>query len=101
MRAVLFTSYGPPDLLRIGDVEQPVPRRGEILVPVLAKARGIRWSKPSSEEPTQEHAELLKELLESGRIVSEIEQTYPLEEVLKAMRHIEIGHARAKLVVTI
>src|SRR5439155_17509489 len=36
MRAVVFDRYGPPDVLRLEDVERPVPKEDEILVKVHA-----------------------------------------------------------------
>jgi NADPH:quinone reductase-like Zn-dependent oxidoreductase len=36
MRAVVYDRYGPPDVLRIEDVERPVPNEDEILVKVHA-----------------------------------------------------------------
>jgi NADPH:quinone reductase-like Zn-dependent oxidoreductase len=36
MKAILFTEYGPPERLRLGDVEVPRPGRGEILIRVRA-----------------------------------------------------------------
>ena len=36
MRAAVDTRYGPPDVLEIKDVEQPVPRDSEVLVRVRA-----------------------------------------------------------------
>jgi NADPH:quinone reductase-like Zn-dependent oxidoreductase len=36
MRAVLQDRYGPPDVLRVDDVEQPVPKDDEVLVRVHA-----------------------------------------------------------------
>jgi NADPH:quinone reductase-like Zn-dependent oxidoreductase len=36
MKAVLFTEYGPPDRLRLADIEAPRPGRGEILIRVRA-----------------------------------------------------------------
>ena len=36
MRAVVHDRYGPPEVLRIVDVERPVPGRGELLVRVRA-----------------------------------------------------------------
>ena len=38
MRAVVYDRYGPPDVLRLEDVERPVPRDDEILVRVRATA---------------------------------------------------------------
>ena len=36
MRAVVYTRYGPPEVLRMTDVETPVPRDDEVLVKVHA-----------------------------------------------------------------
>jgi NADPH:quinone reductase-like Zn-dependent oxidoreductase len=36
MKAVLFTEYGPPGSIRLGEVEVPRPGRGEILIRVRA-----------------------------------------------------------------
>ncbi len=36
MRAVVYDRYGPPEVLRIEDVEPPVPKADEVLVRVRA-----------------------------------------------------------------
>jgi NADPH:quinone reductase-like Zn-dependent oxidoreductase len=36
MKAVVYTRYGPPELLRLTDVQTPVPKHGEVLVQVRA-----------------------------------------------------------------
>ncbi|MFI5179793.1 MAG: NAD(P)-dependent alcohol dehydrogenase [Thermoanaerobaculia bacterium] len=43
---------------------------------------------------------LLKELLAAGRIVPVIDRRYPLREVAEAIRYLEEGHARGKVVIT-
>jgi NADPH:quinone reductase-like Zn-dependent oxidoreductase len=43
---------------------------------------------------------VLKELIESGKITPIIDRTYPLGEVPEAIRYLEEGHARGKVVIT-
>jgi NADPH:quinone reductase-like Zn-dependent oxidoreductase len=44
MKAVLYTRYGPPDVLRIMDVNTPAPRNNEVLVKVRAVSlNGSDW----------------------------------------------------------
>jgi NADPH:quinone reductase-like Zn-dependent oxidoreductase len=45
--------------------------------------------------------ERLTELIEQGRLVPAIEQTYPLHDAPNAMRHLVAGQARGKLVITV
>ena len=36
MKAILFTGYGSPDFIHIGEVETPVPTENQILIKILA-----------------------------------------------------------------
>jgi NADPH:quinone reductase-like Zn-dependent oxidoreductase len=43
----------------------------------------------------------IKELLEAGKVVPVIDRCYPLAETAEAIRYLETGHARGKVVITI
>jgi NADPH:quinone reductase-like Zn-dependent oxidoreductase len=43
----------------------------------------------------------LKGLIESGKVRPVIDRTYPLAETAEAIRYLETGHARAKIVITV
>jgi NADPH:quinone reductase-like Zn-dependent oxidoreductase len=44
---------------------------------------------------------VLTELLEAGKITPVIDRTYPLSEAPEAIRYLEQGHARGKIVITV
>ena len=44
---------------------------------------------------------LIKDLLEAGKVVPVIDRTYPLGEVPEAIRYLEQGHARGKVVISV
>jgi NADPH:quinone reductase-like Zn-dependent oxidoreductase len=44
---------------------------------------------------------VLKELIEAGKVTPAIDRTYPLTEAPQAIRYLEQGHARGKVVITV
>jgi NADPH:quinone reductase-like Zn-dependent oxidoreductase len=56
-------------------------------------SRTAVWSK--------EDLGLMHELMEAGKVTPVIDRTYPLSEVPEAVRYLEEGHARGKVVITV
>lgn len=52
-------------------------------------------------KPSKENLAALRTLAESGQLVPVIERTYPFAETPAAIRHVELEHARAKVVVSV
>ena len=44
---------------------------------------------------------VLRELLQAGTVAPVIDRTYPLSDVAEAIRYLETGHARGKVVITV
>ena len=44
---------------------------------------------------------VLRELLDAGKVTPVIDRTYPLTETAEAIRYLETGHARGKVVITV
>ena len=51
--------------------------------------------------PNQKDLACMKELLEVGNVVPVIDRWYPLSETAEAIRYLEAGHARGKVVITV
>jgi NADPH:quinone reductase-like Zn-dependent oxidoreductase len=51
-------------------------------------------------KPNQKDLIFMKELLEAGKVVPEIDRRYPLSETAEAIRYLEKGHAQGKVVIT-
>jgi NADPH:quinone reductase-like Zn-dependent oxidoreductase len=52
-------------------------------------------------KPKRDDLQLLKELIEAGTVTPVIDRTYSLKEVPEAIRSLEEGHARGKVVLTV
>ena len=49
----------------------------------------------------QKDLEVLAAMIEAGTVTSVVDRTYPLEQAADALRHLERGHPRGKLVLTV
>ena len=68
--------------------------------PVLSRLVGQRLRMLAS-KPRQVDLVVLGELIEAGKLTPVIDRTYPLGEVPEAIRQLEAGHTRGKLVITV
>jgi len=60
------------------------------------KKMGIVMWKPNNKEDLA----ILEELFEAGKVVPVIDRRYPLSETAEALRYLEEGHARGKIIIT-
>jgi NADPH:quinone reductase-like Zn-dependent oxidoreductase len=70
--------------------------RAMMLSPFVGQKLGTFVNKENHEDLI-----VLKELIESGKVTPVIDRTYPLAEVPEAIRYLEAGHARGKVVITV
>ena len=76
----------------------PVGRiiKAALLSPFVGQTLRPLITKPSSDD-----LQLLRELIEAGRVTPVIDRTYPLSEAADAIRYLETGRARGKVVISV
>ena len=70
--------------------------RALVLAPFVSQKLRSLFSMERSED-----LHFLTELMEAGKVTPVIDRTYPLSRVPEAIRHLEEGHARGKVVITV
>lgn len=68
---------------------------------MLASIFGSQQMKPFLARADREDLEYLGKLMEEGKVRSVIDRSYPLAEVPEAIRYVEEGHARGKVVISV
>ncbi len=91
----VLVGVGGPDRGRwIGPLLAPA--KMSLLSPFVSQTMGFMLARPDNDDLA-----VLRELLESGKVTPVIDRTYPLSEVPEAIRYLEQGHARGKVVITV
>ena len=70
--------------------------RAVMLSPFVSQKLGTFVAKANREDLV-----VLKDLIEAGKVTPAIDKAFPLSEVSGAIRHLEEGHARGKVVITV
>jgi NADPH:quinone reductase-like Zn-dependent oxidoreductase len=52
-------------------------------------------------KPNQKHLSIVKDLIEAGKVTPVIDKCFPLHDVADAVRHVEAGHAKGKVVIAV
>ena len=74
--------------------------RGALRAPLLSPFVGQRLRGLTSKE-NQEDLRSLGELIDAGKVTPIVDRTYPLVEAPDAIRYLEQGHPRGKIVITV
>jgi NADPH:quinone reductase-like Zn-dependent oxidoreductase len=81
---------------------------GRLLGPIAQMARAFvvdrfvrQHIKPMMAEIRKPDLLVLSDLVEGGKITPVVDRTYPLRETAEAVRYLEGGHARGKVVITV
>ena len=72
-----------------------------LLGPVISRTGKQQMGFMGIAKINQKDLVYVRELLEAGKVVPVIERRYPLGETAEALRYLEEGHARGKVVITV
>jgi NADPH:quinone reductase-like Zn-dependent oxidoreductase len=70
--------------------------RAMMLSPLVSQKLGILGAKENAADLS-----VLRKLVESGKVTPAVDRTYPLSEVAAAIRYLQDGNARGKVVITV
>jgi NADPH:quinone reductase-like Zn-dependent oxidoreductase len=84
-----------------GSPGQVVGAVGSILRAVAVNAFVRQRLRPLPSKQNREELLTLTELVEDGKLTPVLDQTYPLADTADALRHVEHGHARGKVIITV
>jgi len=93
-KGTLVLSSGESDGRWIGPVDRLL--KAAVLSPFVSQKLGSFLAKANKED-----LQSLKELIEAGDVTPVIDRTYSLSETPEAVRYLEEGHARGKVVITV
>jgi NADPH:quinone reductase-like Zn-dependent oxidoreductase len=73
-----------------------------LLGPLISRTGSKKMGIVMTQKPNKEEdLVLIKELFEAGKITPVIDKSYPLSDVADALRYLEEGHAKGKVVITV
>jgi NADPH:quinone reductase-like Zn-dependent oxidoreductase len=93
-KGTLVQISGESDGRWIGPVDRII--KALVLSPFVSQKMASFTVKPNKED-----LRFLKELIEAGKVAPVIDRAYPLSETPEAIRYLENGHARGKVVITV
>ena len=93
-RGTLLLSSGESSGRWLGPVDRMI--KAVVLSPFVSQKLGSFLAKPSKDD-----LQFLRELIEAGKLKPVIDRTYSLSDAPAAIRYLEEGHARGKVVITV
>ena len=91
---VLIGGGGPDEGRWIGPMSRPI--KALLLSPFVSQKLGMLMA-----DLNKKDLNVLRDLMQSGKVTPVIDRTFPLSQVAEAVRYVEKGHARGKVVITV
>jgi NADPH:quinone reductase-like Zn-dependent oxidoreductase len=91
---VMIGGGGPNDGGLIGPMGRPV--KALLMSPFISQKMGMFMADLNKQDLT-----ILGDMMQSGKVTPVIDRTYPLSEIREAIRYLETGRARGKVIITV
>jgi NADPH:quinone reductase-like Zn-dependent oxidoreductase len=91
---VMIGGGGPNDGRWVGPMARPI--KAKLMSPFISQKMGMMLAQGNKDD-----LNVLADLMQSGKVTPVIDRTYPLSEIREAVRYLEAGHARGKVVITV
>ncbi|KAA3653974.1 MAG: hypothetical protein DWQ04_34840 [Chloroflexi bacterium] len=110
MKAFVYTKYGSPDVLQLTTLQTIAPNFGAGVLELLQAPPPVPTQPiltallneiiTMNAQINQKDLNILKELIEAGKLKPVISKCYPFNEIPEAIRFLEQGHPQGKVVIT-
>jgi NADPH:quinone reductase-like Zn-dependent oxidoreductase len=91
---VMIGGGGPNEGKWVGPMARPI--KALLMSPFISQKIGMMMAEGNKDDLT-----ILADLMQSGKVTPVIDRTYPLSEIREAVRYVETGRARGKVIITI
>jgi NADPH:quinone reductase-like Zn-dependent oxidoreductase len=91
---VMIGGGGPNDGRWVGPMARPI--KAKVMSPFISQKMGMMMAQSNKDD-----LNILADLMQSGKVTPVIDRTYPLNQIADAIRYLEQGHARGKVVITV
>ena len=91
---VIIGGGGPNDGKWVGPMARPI--KAKLMSPFISQKIGIMMAQGNPDD-----LKFIADLMQAGKVTTVIDRTYPLSEIREAVRYVETGRARGKVIIKV
>jgi NADPH:quinone reductase-like Zn-dependent oxidoreductase len=91
---VIIGGGGPNDGKWVGPMARPI--KAKLMSPFISQKIGMMMAQGNPDD-----LKLIADLMQAGKVTTVIDRTYPLSEIREAVRYVEAGRARGKVIIKV
>jgi NADPH:quinone reductase-like Zn-dependent oxidoreductase len=91
---VMIGGGGPNEGKWVGPMARPI--KAMLISPFISQKIGMMMAQGNKDD-----LNTMADLMQSGKVKPVIDRTYPLSQIADAIRYLEQGHARGKVIITV